>query len=60
MTLRDREFSSISELAGTLERKFEAVHRDTNYLSGFGFIKLKKHKKNVEPTLCKNMTFSFA
>lgn len=56
MALRKNKVESITELAALLGRKFEAVHRDITYLSGMGFIKLKKGKKNVVPTAVKEIT----
>ena len=51
MKLQDESFESISELALTLNRKFESVHRDIAYLSGIGIIVVKKEKKNVIPMI---------
>jgi predicted transcriptional regulator len=42
---------SISELAGKIGRKFEAVHRDLKLFENYGLVKMTEEGKNMIPTL---------
>ncbi len=47
---------SITQLAGKVGRKFEAVHRDLKLFENYGLIKLTKKNKNVIPSMAEQIS----
>ena len=51
LAIRKYKIDSISMLARLVNRRFEAVHRDLAYLSGFGIVTIKKENYKSIPSI---------
>ena len=60
IALKKNKIKSIYQLAKSLNRRYEAVHRDIKYLEGLGLIKIKEKEKAKIPYIEGKIEFAMA